>query len=204
MAAGLLRRLGYSDLAWLFLHRAARCGGAEAGSVRAEEVRLLLDLGLPESALLRAKQAVDPQLPLLEAVAHAMADRPGRATALLDVAAQRADSGEAHAMVAAARVAVAVEAGDFGAAAEYATAAEPQRLTPATRTTLLVNLATTAARTGRTDEAAGYLEQAEATAPLRLLLDPFARELLAALPTRITDPEVVGRLRAVAQRAGLP
>lgn len=94
--------------------------------------------------------------------------------------------------------------GDFGAAAEYATAAEPQRLTPATRTTLLVNLATTAARTGRTDEAAGYLEQAEATAPLRLLLDPFARELLAALPTRITDPEVVGRLRAVAQRAGLP
>ncbi|AXI78455.1 XRE family transcriptional regulator [Peterkaempfera bronchialis] len=204
MAAGLLRRLGYRDLAWLLLHRAARAGGAETGAVRAEEVRLLLELGLPEDALVRAKQAEEAPLPLLKAFAHAMAGRPGRAASLLDAVAERARNGDEHAMVAAARVAVAVEAGDFGAAADCATAAEPQRLTPAARTALLVRLAATAARTGRTDEAAGHLEQAEATAPLRFLLDPFARELLAALPARITDTEIAGRLRETAQRAGIP
>ncbi|WUV79739.1 helix-turn-helix transcriptional regulator [Streptomyces sp. NBC_01476] len=204
VAAGLLRRLGYRDLAWLLLHRAVRTGGADAGAVQAEQVRLLLDLGLPEQALVRVHHAEGAQLRLLEAVAHALAGRLEKATSLLDAVAERAESDDAHAVVAAVRVAVAVEAGDFGAAAEYALVAQPQQLLPAARTALLVHLAAAAAHAGRTEEAAEHLEQAEATAPLRFLLDPFARELMAALSARVTDPDVAVRLRDAAQRAGLP
>ena len=51
--------------------------------------------------------------------------------------------------------------------------------------------------------AAGLLEDAEHSAPLRIRLDPYARELLAVLPHRTTDAAVAGRLREAAARAGL-
>jgi len=46
-AANLMRRLGYPDLAWLLLHRAAP-GQSRSGDILTAEVRLLLDLGWPE------------------------------------------------------------------------------------------------------------------------------------------------------------
>ncbi|MFE0422968.1 helix-turn-helix domain-containing protein, partial [Streptomyces sp. NPDC058953] len=57
LAAGLLRRLGYGDLAWLYLHRARAGGGAER-VVLLEEIRLLTDLGLPEHAVARAERGM--------------------------------------------------------------------------------------------------------------------------------------------------
>ncbi|MFD9434159.1 hypothetical protein [Streptomyces sp. NPDC060002] len=47
LAAGLLRRLGYKDLAWMLLHR-ARPGTREPLPVLVEEVRLLNDFGLSQ------------------------------------------------------------------------------------------------------------------------------------------------------------
>ncbi|MGW2051837.1 helix-turn-helix domain-containing protein [Streptomyces sp. NPDC001858] len=55
LGAGLLRRLGYKDLAWVMLHR-ARPGTGEPLPVLVEEVHLLIDLGFPEYALARAER----------------------------------------------------------------------------------------------------------------------------------------------------
>jgi transcriptional regulator with XRE-family HTH domain len=206
-AAGLLRRLGYGDLAWLLLHRARVGGGAVSGPLLAEEVRLLLDLGLPERALGcversgLARRSVE--VSTLAAFAHAMAGRPERAAMGLDAAAASAQNPGSHAAVAAARVTVAAEAGDVDTATEYAAHVDPNALAPADRTTLLVGLAVSAASASRLADAAGHLVLAEATAPLRLRLDPLARELLVALPPRIADRDLAGQLRVAARRAGL-
>ena len=50
LGAGVLRRLGYRDLAWVLMHRAERQVGARMG-IAVEQVRLLLACGRPEEAL---------------------------------------------------------------------------------------------------------------------------------------------------------
>ncbi|CCK32084.1 transcriptional regulator, XRE family [Streptomyces davaonensis JCM 4913] len=204
LAAGLLRRLGYKDLAWMLLHR-ARPGTREPLPVLVEEVRLLIDLGLPEYALARADRAeeagADWELPTLAAVAQAMAGRRPEAEQLLATAAERADGPREAALVIAARAAVAAEVGDAAEAADHVRAADHAALDGAHRSSLLVVAAAAEARHGRADEAAARLVEADAAAPLRLRLDPFARDLVAALTDRTTVQAAA--VRDLAGRAGL-
>lgn len=205
-AAGLLRRLGYRDLAWILLHR-AHPGTDAPAAVLVEEIRLLIDLGLPEYALARAERAqasgVGAELPPLVAFAHAMADRPLEAEQVLADAEDRADDAGEHATFSAARVLVSLEAGDAGRAVEHAARVHARYLAPAARVALLVASAGASARVGDIGTAARDLSKAEQEAPLRLRLDPFVRELLTVLPQRADDSETSEGLRQMAVRAGL-
>ncbi|MGW9046794.1 helix-turn-helix domain-containing protein [Streptomyces lydicus] len=206
LGAGLLRRLGYKDLAWMLLHH-ARLGTPEPLPVLVEEIRLLIDLGLPEYALARAERAEEAgagwELPALAAVAQAMAGRRQHAGQLLAKAAGRATDARESAMVVAARAAVAAEHGDAEEAAGHAHAAELTALDAAQRSRLLTVAAAADARQDRADQAADRLVEADTAAPLRLRLDPFARELLAALAARTTNTVQVAAVRNLAERAGL-
>ncbi|WP_234431272.1 helix-turn-helix domain-containing protein [Streptomyces sp. NRRL F-5053] len=203
LAAGLLRRLGYKDLAWMLLHR-ARPGIREPLPVLVEEVRLLIDLGLPEHALARAERAEDAgadwELPALAAVAQAMAGRRPGAERLLTKAAERADGARESALVMAARAAVAVEVGDAAEAADHARAADHAALDGAHRSGLLVVAAAAEARQNRADRAAARLVEAEAVAPLRFRLDPVARDLTALIDRTTVHAAAVQDL---AERTGL-
>ncbi|GAA3786242.1 helix-turn-helix domain-containing protein [Streptomyces chiangmaiensis] len=204
LAAGLLRRLGYKDLAWMLLHR-ARPGTREPLPVLVEEVRLLIDLGLPEYALARADRAEDAgadwELSALAAVAQAMAGRRPEAERLLATAAERADGARESALVIAARATVAAEVGDAAEAADHVRAADHAALDGADRSGLLVVAAAAEARQDRADEAVARLVEADEAAPLRLRLDPFARDLVAALTDRTTVHTTA--VRDLAERAGL-
>ncbi|WP_242640616.1 helix-turn-helix domain-containing protein [Streptomyces kasugaensis] len=206
LGAGLLRRLGYKDLAWMLLHDARR-GTREPLPVLVEEVRLLIDLGLPEYALARAERAEDAgagwELPVLAALAQAMAGRRRHAEQLLAEAAGRATDARESAMVVAARAAVAAEYGDAEEAAMHARASELTVLDGAQRSRLLMVAAAAEARQDSADQAAARLVEADTAAPLRLRLDPFARELVAALAARTTDTVQVAAVRKLAERAGL-
>ncbi|MGW3199219.1 helix-turn-helix domain-containing protein [Streptomyces sp. NPDC001118] len=204
LAAGLLRRLGYKDLAWMLLHR-ARPGAREPLPVLIEEVRLLIDLGLPEYALARADRAEDAgaewELPALAAIAQAMAGRRPEAEQLLAAAAERATDARESALVIAARAAVATEVGDAAEAAEHVRVSDHAALDGAHRSSLLVVAAAAEARQDRTDEAVARLVEADAAAPLRMRLDPFARDLVAALIDRTTTQAAA--VRDLAERTGL-
>ncbi|UQA93726.1 helix-turn-helix domain-containing protein [Streptomyces halobius] len=206
LGAGLLRRLGYKDLAWMLLHR-ARPGTREQLPVLVEEVRLLIDLGLPEYALARAERAEDAgagwEMPVLAAVAQAMAGRRQQAERLLATAAGRATSARELAMVVAARAAVAAEYGDAEEAVGHARAADLAALSGAHRSRLLTVAAAAEARQDRADQAAARLVEADAAAPLRLRLDPFAREVIAVLAARTSDTALATAVRSLAERAGL-
>lgn len=189
LGAGLLRRLGYKDLAWMLLHR-ARPGALKPLPVLVEEVRLLIDLGLPEYALARVERAEDAradwEVAALAAVAQAMAGRRPEAEQLLATAAERAADARESSLVVAARAVVAAEYGDAGAAADHARAADQTALSGAHRCGLLLVTAAAEARQGRADQAAARLIEADAVAPMRRRLDPFARDLVAALIHRTT------------------
>jgi len=203
-AAGLLRRLGYRDLAWVFLHRAAP-GRVEQAEILAEEVRLLLDLGWPEYALARAER-IPPnrERSLLMASVHAMAGRAELAHQLLsDLCATNVETPQCQAAVARVRVAVAVESGEFERAAVLYDEVETSALELADWVGLSVSAASAFARVGELDRAVALLAEAHKHAALRLALDPFARELLAVLPGRIADPAMAGKLRAIAVLAGV-
>ncbi|MFJ2841652.1 helix-turn-helix domain-containing protein [Streptomyces griseofuscus] len=206
LAAGLLRRLGYKDLAWILLHR-ARPGTREPLPVLVEEVRLLIDLGLPEYALARAERAEDAgadwEVPALAAVAQAMAGRRPEAERLLATAVKRVADARESAMVIAARAAVAAEVGDATEAADHVRGTDHAALDGAHRSSLLVVAAAAEARQGRADQAAALLVEADAAAPLRLRLDPFARDLVAALIDRTIDTVQVAAVCDLAERAGL-
>ncbi|MFI8438494.1 DNA-binding protein [Streptomyces sp. NPDC079020] len=206
LGAGLLRRLGYKDLAWMLLHR-ARPGAREPLPLLVEEVRLLIDLGLPEYALARAERAADAgagwEFPVLAAVAQAMTGRRQHAERLLAEAAGRATDARELAMVVVGRAAVAAEHGDAEEAADHARAADLAALDGAQRSRLLAIAAAAEARQDRADHAAARLVEADAAAPLRLRLDPFARELVTALAARTTDTVQATAVRNLAERAGL-
>ncbi|WP_432095453.1 helix-turn-helix domain-containing protein [Streptomyces sp. bgisy100] len=207
LGAGLLRRLGYKDLAWMLLHRA--CPGAlESLPVLVEETRLLIDLGLPEYALARAERAeraedagADWEVTALAAVAQAMAGRRPEAEQLLATAAERATDARESSLVVVARAVVAAECGDTGEAADHARAADQTALSGAHRCGLLLVAASAEARQGRADRAAARLVEADAVAPMRLRLDPFARDLVAALVDRTSVQTAA--VRDLAERAGL-
>ncbi|MEU1516246.1 DNA-binding protein [Streptomyces sp. NPDC005811] len=206
LGAGLLRRLGYRDLAWMLLHRPGP-GSRESLPVLFEEVRLLIDLGSPEYALARAERAEDAgegaQLPALTALAHSMAGRRRQAEDVLDDAARQGASARDAAVLGAARAAVAAEDGDAEDAVALAGAVDHALLDGAQRSGLLVVTAAAEARRGRTGQAAARLDEADATAPFRLRLDPLARDLVAALAVRTTDPVQAAAVRNLAERTGL-
>ncbi|MFF6973017.1 MULTISPECIES: helix-turn-helix domain-containing protein [Streptomyces] len=206
LAAGLLRRLGYRDLAGIFLHR-ARSAGAEAGLVVAEEIRLLIDLGLPEPALARADRAGDvgsyAELTTLTAFAEAMAGRSLRAAQLLSEAARRAEDERSIATTTAARAVVALEYGAPEEAAEHARAVDLSALRPSERVHLLRAASAAAARLGDIGSAIAALAEADAATPLRFRLDPFARELVVALSTRTGGGDRHDALRVLTERIGL-
>lgn len=206
LGAGLLRRLGYKDLAWMLLHR-ARPGAREPLPVLVEEVRLLIALGLPEYALARAERAEKAEagweLPALAAVAQAMAGRRQHAERLLAEAAERATTARELALVGVSGTTVAAEYGDADEAADHARAVDRALLDGAPRSRLLVITAAAEARRGHADQAAARLVEADAAAPLRLRLDPFARELLPVLCARVTDAAWAAEIRTLAERTRL-
>jgi len=53
------------------------------------------------------------------------------------------------------------------------------------------------------NRAVDLVADAHSRAPLSVVLNPFARELLAVLPDRIDDREVAGRLRVLSTLAGV-
>ncbi|MEV7778489.1 DNA-binding protein [Kitasatospora sp. NPDC088351] len=205
-AAGLLRRLGYRDLAWMLLHT-ARPGGPEPVEVLIEEARLLIDMALPEYALARLQRARaaggGQGLPLVEALAHAVTGRRETADGLLDQAAGQAEDSRTGAVVAATRVVVAVESGAAHEVVEHARCADLDALEPAWRASVMVAAALAHARLGRLEETAANLAAAEELAPLRVRLDSFARELLAVLPAQTHDPASAETIRRIAERAGV-
>lgn len=224
LGSGLLRRLGYLDLAWMLVHGAERRVGTSLGIV-VEQVRLLLACGHPEEALTRAARSAETagqdrpheddehelddeaDLAGLVTIAQAMAGSPETAARVLDAAERRARSGTGLAAVtavAAARIATAVESGAVDEVPGLLQAVDLDALTPAARADLLVTAAGAAARQGRLRDAAARLVEADRLAPLRVRLDPFARDLMAVLPARTDDPDVARTLRALADRAGLP
>jgi hypothetical protein len=220
LGAGVLRRLGYLDLAWMLVHRAERQVGAYFGIV-VEQVRLLLACGRPEEALVWVTRPTEAarqdrpheddehelddkaELAALVAIAHAIAGRPGTATEALDTATRRARSGTGLATLAAARIATAVESGAVDDVPSLLDDVDLDALTPALRADLLVATAGAAARRGAVGDAATRLAEADRLAPLRVRLDPFARDLLAVLPSHTEDPDVARTLHALADRAGL-
>ncbi|MFE9426504.1 helix-turn-helix domain-containing protein [Kitasatospora sp. NPDC006697] len=198
-AAGLLRRLGHRDLAWAVLHR-ARGGAAGARAVLAEELQLLLDMALPEQALARAAEGPgSAALLALAALAEAAAGRPAEAERRLRRAAGRAGLPSERDALALTRVRVAAEA---GSPAEVLALADAAELPPAARAGVLTLAASAHARLGEPAAAAARLLAAERTAPLRTRLDPLARELLAVLPARLTDPAQAAAVHRLASRAG--
>lgn len=200
LGAGLLRRLGYRDLAWLLLRRSRPGqGGPVPAAVPAEEVRLLLDLGSPERALAHIDRAdAGGELTASAAVAHAMAGRRHRAEALLSAAAAQAESEREAAFVRISQAVVAAECGDPAEAVARADGVDAAALDGAHRAGLLAVAAAAEARRGRIGAAADKLIAADAAAPMRLRLDPFARELAAALTARTAG---TGRERAVRELA---
>jgi len=202
-AADVMRRLGYRDLAWLLLHRVAP-GRGESAEILAAEVRLLLDLGWPEYALARADRAQGGGVPrLLIALAHAMAGRIEQADELLDACAAEAISEGERARVGAARVAVAVEAGDFERSVMLTDVLDVDALEPADRVELAVGAASAFARVGDMGRAVDLMADAYGRSPLGVVLNPFARELLTVLPGRLDDQELASRLRGFASFASV-
>ncbi|OEV09312.1 DNA-binding protein [Streptomyces nanshensis] len=204
LAAGLLRRLGYKDLAWMLLHRASQ-PGTEPLPVLVEELRLLIALGLPEYALARTEQFEDAaaysELLALAAVAQSMTGGRPEAERLLASATERAASARESALVATARAVVAFEFGDAAEAADHAGSAGQAALCSAHRSSLLLVAAAAEARQDRADQATVRLLEAEGAAPLRLRLDPFARDLVAALIDRTAAQTTAAR--HLAERAGV-
>lgn len=184
--AGLMRRLGYHDLAWSVLHH-ARPAGASQLLALAEEVRLLTSMGFAEHAIFRVERFGDVQHPVplvcASALAHAVAGQRQRAEDLLESAVGRAAGEDEVSAVAVARAGCAVEFGVVDEVLELESMAAS--LPAARRSNLLLFGAAAWARLGHADRAVERLAAAESAAPLYVRLDPLARELLHALRSRV-------------------
>ncbi|MET9779239.1 helix-turn-helix transcriptional regulator [Streptomyces sp. NPDC006367] len=195
--SGLLRRLGYRDLAWSVLARA--CPPPEARpAVLAEEVRLLLDMGQAELAVAQAARAeADVLLPL--AIAHATLGHKTESERLLASAREKAVGLRQRSQVASAEAFAAAEWGAYGHVLDRAVGAAC--LPAGGRSALLVLTASARARLGQYEAAVEDLAAAESLAPLHTRLDPLARELVSVLPSRAQrHTEVLG---AMAVRFGM-
>lgn len=203
-AAGLLRRLGYRDLAWSLLHRARPAAAGELLAA-AEEIRLLTSMGLPETAADRASQhlATAPSVELLcaAALAHASAGRRHQAEALLGQASDRVGGEVEAAEVVVAAAGSAMQFGVLDQVLEHEAAAAS--MPPARRADLLLLVAQALARGADAGRAAERLAAAEDVAPLYIRLDPLARELLHALRSRARDANCTGLLARMASSFGV-
>lgn len=203
-AAGLLRRLGYRDLAWSLLHR-ARPAADDGQVVEAEEVRLLTSMGMPAAAADRAEQhfAAARSVALLcaAAFAHASAGRRLHAEHLLDEADRCASGAEEAAEVMVARASSAMQFGAWHQVLEQQEAAAT--MPPARRADLLQLAAGAWARRGQINRAVDLLMAAEKAAALYIRLDPLARELLHALRARARDADSARELERMAGRFGV-
>ncbi|MFJ9574575.1 DNA-binding protein [Streptomyces bacillaris] len=203
-AAGLLRRLGYCDLAWSLLHRAHPV--ADDGQVvQAEEVRLLTSMGMSGPAAARAEQhfAAARSVALLcaAAFAHASAGQRLHAEHLLDEADRCAsDAGEA-AEVTVTRASSAMQFGAWDQVLEQQGAAAT--MPSARRADLLLLVAGAWARRGQINRAFERLAAAETAAALYIRLDPLARELLHALRARARGTDSARELGSMAGRFGM-
>ncbi|MEV3854944.1 helix-turn-helix domain-containing protein [Streptomyces sp. NPDC050095] len=202
LAVALTRDLGYLDLCWSLIHHLGPVARRHP-SVRAEEIRLLLSLGLPEHA---ASLITEEELTLnggelaaagAQALAAAGAGR--RAVALLDGARSRADEPYADSLLQAARVTVAVEAGAYDEVPALADAVGLAALSPVEAVPVRFAVATAAARRGDTRCAVSALLDAVASAPVRCTLHPFIRDLLVTLSRR--TPSLPAQPSALLQNA---
>ncbi|MEV1008333.1 helix-turn-helix transcriptional regulator [Streptomyces sp. NPDC049881] len=173
--AGLLRRLGYADLSWLMLHKVRASGHP---SVADEETRLLLDLGQPQAAALRAEEAGTSESPTLRAMAHAVLREGQAAHEALTAAERHAEAPDETARVQAARAAVALELGYPHEATDHTHRIETGHLTRAEQYDLLIVSARAHALLDHAITASDLLQRAHGTAPSRFPSDPLARELL--------------------------
>jgi transcriptional regulator with XRE-family HTH domain len=202
--AGWLRRWGYRDLAWSVLHRVRSVGVSSPGLV-AEEMRVLLDGGAPDRALEWAGYpgAVSPVAGPVVGVVLAVLGRLSEAEKVLAAAADAAGDVRGRAVVELARAVAAVEVGRPVVALECCA-----RLPGADGcgaglwSQVLVVRALAEARGGDVPAAARSLAEAARAAPLRTLVDPWARELLSVLPDRVPGRDGAV-LRAFAARAGV-
>ncbi|MEW1760442.1 DNA-binding protein [Streptomyces cyaneofuscatus] len=203
-AAGLLRRLGYRDLAWSFLHR-ARPAADDGQIVEAEEVRLLTSMGMPGPAADRAEQhlVAERSVVLLcaAAFAHASAGQRLPAEHLLDEADRFASDAEETAEVTVARASSAMQFGAWEQVLEQQDAAA--FMPPARRADLLLLAAGAWARRGQIDRAFDLLASAERAATLYIRLDPLARELLHALRARARGTDRARELERMVGRFGM-
>ncbi|MFF4187188.1 DNA-binding protein [Streptomyces sp. NPDC001691] len=203
-AAGLLRRLGYRDLAWSLLHRAGPGVGGDQFAA-SEEIRLLTSMGLPETAADRATQhlatARSVELLCAAALAHASAGRRHQAEALLGQAGDRVGGEVEAAEVAVATAGSAMQFGVLDEVLELEAVAAS--MPSARRADLLLFGAEAWARGTDADRAAESLAAAEDVAPLYIRLDPLARELLHALRSRVRDANGSGLLVRMAGRFGM-
>lgn len=224
LATGLLRRLGYRDLAWVALRRARQASRTGVSAV-IEEARLWLDCGRAEEALVSMDRSgtapgrfgvrggvlqqdfdseeTDAELSALAALAHAVVGRPEAATRLLDEAESRVRGRDALAVLSSARIMVAVESGALDQVAGLLQTMDPSPLPAASRVSWMVASAGALARRGEVRAAVALLAEADRAAPLLVHLDPFARDLLAVLPSRTVDRDLRDTLRTLAARAGL-
>lgn len=203
-AAGLLRRLGYRDLAWSLLHR-VRPAVDDGQVVEAEEVRLLTSMGMLGAAADRAEQhlAAARSVILLcaAAFAHASAGQRPHAEHLLDEAANRASDAEESAEVTVARASSAMQFGAWEQVLEQQEAAAA--MSSARRADLMLLAAGAWARRGQIGRAVERLAEAEEAAALYIRLEPLARELLHALRARVRDADSARELECMAGRFGV-
>ncbi|MEU6406235.1 helix-turn-helix domain-containing protein [Streptomyces sp. NPDC046985] len=201
-AAGLLRRLGYRDLAWSLLHR-ARPAADDGQVVEAEEVRLLTSMGMPAAAD-RAEQhlagARSVALLCAAAFAHASGGQRLHAERLLDEADRCASDAAESAEATVARASSAMQFGAWDQVLEQQQAAT---MPPARRADLLLLAAGAWARRGQIGRAVGRLAAAEEAAALYIGLDPLARELLHALRARAQGADSARELERLAGRFGV-
>ncbi|MEV5279755.1 DNA-binding protein [Streptomyces sp. NPDC006692] len=203
-AAGLLRRLGYRDLAWSLLHR-ARPAAHDGQVVEAEEVRLLTSMGMPAEAACRAEQhftaARSVALLCAAAFAQASAGQRMHAERLLDDADSRTSDAAEAAEVTVARASSATQFGAWDQVLEQQEAVAV--MPPARRADLLLLAAGAWARRGHISRAVDRLAEAENEAALYIRLDPLARELLHALRTRTRDADSAREIDRMAGSFGV-
>ncbi|MFJ6783833.1 helix-turn-helix domain-containing protein [Streptomyces yangpuensis] len=202
--SGLLRRLGYRDLAWSLLQQAEVADPGE-DHVLVEEVRLLVSMGLAEQAIIRAERfrGARPSVELTCAtgLAHAVARQEEKAARLLEEAASRAADVPGTTEVAVTRAAFALESRSLEELLALEVSDSP--VAPAgKRAALLLFSAAAWARRGDTGRAAERLAAAEGAAPLYLRLEPLARELLHVLTARSSTAASGALLARVAEQLG--
>lgn len=203
-AVGLLRRVGYRDLAWSLLQQ-ARMADPGGDRVLAEEVRLLTSMGLADTAAVRSEQQRDTprtvELLCAAGLAHAAAGqrRPAQ-DCLAEASACVSNEAEAAELL----VAQAGCAMEFGDLEEILVLQDATGGMPAGRRADLLLLGAAAwARNARADRAVERLAAAEAVAPLYVRLSPLARELLHALKGRARDTASTRVLARTARRFGV-